>query len=917
MKRLTYVRLSNAHRDIVWGGVTFIMLVVSFAWFDVFEWFFFSTRVFESFEIDELFLIPPSLALIMGWYAMRRWREAASLAEELAVSNNKHRELSLQFEFATRAGKLGVWSCDFSAEQIYFNSVQQDIYQIPEGKFTDMLAAWRARVVPSDLEISDRLFKAVKEPSGVVDCQFRVIHPDTTIRRIHSRSMVEKDPEGKILRVSGVDQDVTDQTDLLEMLKLRLAAIEAVTDGLMITGDLNQDCAIEYVNPAFERLTGYRSDEVVGQIPCFMQRNSGATTDVELFRSSLAQGQSARGTVKNYRKDGTPFWIELSVSPVTNSQGEVTNFVGVQHDVTDREASRRQLLEYSEMLRAISHVLSEYVKGDVEAHDVYGMLLEIFLDVTESAFGFIGTVEHTPGGAPYLKTCAISQSIREEEWASGLATVKNGGLEFYDLDTLFGCVMTTGKHVISNNAATDLRAGGETEGYPHFQKFLGIPLRGGGNLIGVVGVANRQADYDQDLIDYIEPLSITTSSILLAEKERRDREAAEETIRQSQKMDALGRLSGGLAHEYNNVLGGVRLYLDLALDTAQSEKTRKHLERSIQILERGSDLTHSLLAFARRQEIAPATLGLSAFLYDLRTILSMSVGEDVDISFNLCADWSIKADPSLLQSTIINLVLNARDAVATGGAIEIMTQNITSDQLAGMLPAADLKTDGVMLSVTDNGSGIGEEDIEKVFDPFFSAKQDKGRAGLGLSIVHGFVTQSGGRIWLESEVNSGTIVRVVWPRSEEERLQAQEMPLSRGKNPNLNRILLVEDRDELGDGLKQLLESLGYSVTYVTSGTEAVRAVDSGEQFDLVLADVMMPGGVSGADVARKALQATPPIATLFMSGYADEKLATLLTNEQRQRILRKPFGRKELIGRLSEYGQKLENRPHEENTSR
>ncbi len=900
MRFLKYFNTKAATRDLVWSAIAFAALATIFVKFDVYERFYQLTRDYEGREIDELAVLAPALALVLSWYSVRRWLESYQLSNELKMRLNELDKLNQRFDLAASAGMLGIWSCDFERQTVQWNTIQQNIYQKNPVGLADALDNWETGVDPLDQDSIKQIYETQSGSREPMQYSFRLKRPDGEVRHIRSRVAAERDASGKLLRLSGIDQDITEYTDMIDKLRLRSAAIEETSDGIMVTGSAGSDYAIEYVNPAFESLTGYKAAEVIGRNPRFLNEGIAPQQSLDLVRSAIASGQSSKATIKNRRKDGVDIWIELSISPVTDEDNQIRNFVGVQHDVTEREMARQQLVSYGEMVRAVSRVLSHYIKGEKDAPDIYEMLLSVFLDVTESPTGFIGTVEHNPLGKPFLKICAMSDiSQWDPGWQKRVSGFKGRALEFHNLDTLFGHVITSREHVISNDAANDPRAGGIPDGHLALERFMGVPLWAKGSLVGVVGLANRPTDYDQNLVEYVEPLSFAISSILLSEREKADHAIAEEKARRSQKMDALGRLTGGLAHEYNNVLGGVQLNLDLALETAQNETTIELLHRSIHILKRGSGLTQSLLAFSRRRDIEPVVLDLNTFLHDLSPMLRMSVGEDINLEASMHSSWNVRLDPSLLQSTILNLVLNARDAIEWRGDIGIRTENVTPQQIRDRFRIFDVHAESVLLTVQDSGAGISEIDLANVFDPFFTSNKLGTRTGLGLSIVHGFVTQSGGKIWIESEVGIGTTVRIVFPRSELPVEQKSETQTPALKDENISSILIVEDREEFGRGLAQLLEFEGYTVKYLRSGAEALEAFDKGYKCDLVIADVMIPGGISGADIARRAREMEPATPTLLVSGHDDDKLATLLSEKEIQQTLRKPFGKQDLLERL------------------
>jgi PAS domain S-box-containing protein len=348
--------------------------------------------------------------------------------------------------------------------------------------------------------------------------------------------------------------------------------------------------------------------------------------------------------------------------------------------------------------------------------------------------------------------------------------------------------------------------------------------------------------------------------------------ALEEQLRQSQKMEAVGRLAGGVAHDFNNLLSVVLSYAEMAIeDLKESDPIRGDIQEIHRAGVRAADLTRQLLMFSRQQVIAPKVLDLNDVLAGMDKMLQRLVGEDVDLTFIPAASLGrVLVDPGSIDQVVMNLAINARDAMPIGGKITLETANIVlDDEYAGSHLGA---TPGsyVMLSVTDTGAGMDKATQARIFDPFFTTKEMGKRTGLGLSTVFGIVQQSGGSIWVYSEPDHGTIFKIYLPRVDaaaEESMQHKGPSTLRGSET----VLLVEDEEQVRAVARGILRRHGYTVLEVRSAGEALLLCETHKgHIHLLLSDVVMPQ-MSGPELAKRLAQARPEMKVLCMSGYTDD----------------------------------------------
>jgi len=375
------------------------------------------------------------------------------------------------------------------------------------------------------------------------------------------------------------------------------------------------------------------------------------------------------------------------------------------------------------------------------------------------------------------------------------------------------------------------------------------------------------------------------------EAEIRRREEAQAALIQAQRMEAVGQLTGGIAHDFNNLLTIISGNLEL-LGTAISASDHPALLRAADAADMASALTARLLTFARRRRLSPQVLDVNEMVLNLTEILRRFIGEPIALTTILAGNlWSTLADQSELENAILNLAINARDAMPGGGSLVIETRNATAAD-AGIAGSGQL----VMISVSDTGHGMSADVLERAFEPFFTTKEPGRGTGLGLSTVYGFAEQSGGHATITSAPGAGTTVNIFLPRAHEAGVAkaqpAEPMPMSE----NCEVVLVVEDNPEVREVTLQRVEGLGYVALGAESGAEAIRMLGAHKDIALVLSDIAMAGGLSGYDVARWIREHTPHVKVLLTTGYAQEELASKADGIP---ILRKPYKRAELATSL------------------
>jgi signal transduction histidine kinase/ActR/RegA family two-component response regulator len=388
-------------------------------------------------------------------------------------------------------------------------------------------------------------------------------------------------------------------------------------------------------------------------------------------------------------------------------------------------------------------------------------------------------------------------------------------------------------------------------------------------------------------------------------EEMKTRAQIQEELRQSQKMEALGQLTGGVAHDFNNLLAVILSNLEMAAEESADNKANlgELLQDATDAAQRGASLTQRLLALSRKQSLSPETLDVNELLAGMQSLLERTLGEKIRVRIEGEENtWPCAVDRAQLENVVLNLAINARDAMPHGGDLTIETSNVEFDEGDAVVHPDLSHGCYAVIAVRDSGEGMSPAVLAKAFEPFYTTKGTGEGTGLGLSMVYGFAKQSGGHAAIESQPEAGTVVRLYFPRSEKSipaQAQEKEQPLNpQGKGES---VLVVEDEPAVRKLVISILENLGYQVVSASDGVEALSRIATLDSLDLLLSDVVLPGGVSGRELARCIAEHRPEVSILLMSGYATEVLLKEGDLAPGTELLHKPFHIAELARKVRE----------------
>lgn len=628
-----------------------------------------------------------------------------------------------------------------------------------------------------------------------------------------------------------------------EQSRLR-AVVDTAVDGVIL---INARGIVLMFNPACENLFGYYSYEVVGRnVKMLMPEPYQSGHDNYLLNYRTTGERKIIGIgreVVGLKRSGATFPMYLSVGEA-EEDGEPI-FVGIIRDLTERKAAEQALREGAERMRA---VLETAVDG-VILIDSRGRI-QMFNPACERLFGYES--EEVIGRNVRM---LMPQPYRDEH------------------DEYLRNYVTTGKRKI-------IGIGREVTGL----------RRDGGTFPMDLSVGEAKQDGESIFVGIIHDLS--------------SRKRTEEQLVQAQKMETVGQLSGGIAHDFNNLLTVILGNAEaLSSRLKAREDLRQLSETIVAAAERGAQLTQRLLAFSRRQMLQPTALDCNALVESMQVMMGRMLREDIELRVSSSATPVLAmADPAQLESAVLNLALNAQDAMPDGGTLTIAVSELDIDP-ASLGRGAEINAGRyACVCVTDDGFGMDAETLARAFEPFFTTKEVGKGSGLGLSMVYGFAKQSNGHISIYSEPGLGTSVRLYLPIAEgaanERAARADEsQPVVGGAET----VLIAEDDPYVRGHAISSLESLGYRVIVAADGPEALSLLQGGERPDLLFTDIVMPGGVSGWELAAKARVLAPGLRVLFTSGYPLETLARRAPLDPQASMLAKPYRLADLARRVRE----------------
>jgi PAS domain S-box-containing protein len=605
-------------------------------------------------------------------------------------------------------------------------------------------------------------------------------------------------------------------------------------------------------NPGAERIKGYGAEEIIGEhfSRFYTEEDRAAGVPWEALRIAAETGRFTAEAWR-VRKDGKRFWAMVVIDPI-RKDGELIGYAKITRDMTEQREAQLRALEIERRFRLL-------VQGVVD-YAIYMISPE-------------GLVSNWNAGAERIKGYGADEIVGEHF------------SRFYVPEDVEARVPWTALETARREGRY------EAEGWRR---------RKDGTRFWASVVIDAIRDESGELIGFAK----VTRDLTERRQAQLELEQSREQLFQAQKMEALGHLTGGLAHDFNNLLTGISGSLEL-LKTRIAQGRIGDLERYLTAAQgaanRAAALTHRLLAFARRQTLDPKPVDPNRLLVGMEDLVRRTVGPEITLETVLATGlWSTLCDPNQLENALLNLCINARDAMPDGGRLTIETANSWLDERGARerdMPPGQY----VAICVTDTGTGMPPDVIERAFDPFFTTKPTGQGTGLGLSMVYGFARQSGGHVRIYSEVGTGTTMRIYLPRyggpAVEEAVPSELSAAPRAEAGET--VLIVDDEPAIRMLVTEVLQELGYTAIEAADGPSGLKVLQSNVRIDLLISDVGLPGGMNGRQMADAGRQVRPKLKVIFITGYADNAAVGNGHLEPGMHVLTKPFAMEALASRI------------------
>ncbi|MEH2528964.1 MULTISPECIES: PAS domain S-box protein [unclassified Bradyrhizobium] len=592
------------------------------------------------------------------------------------------------------------------------------------------------------------------------------------------------------------------------------------------------DGTITSWNGAAERLFGFTAAEALGKSINIIVPPE-RHDEVRNIVERIGRGEPiAHYETSRMRKDGSTVDVSLSISPIRTASGKIVGVSKAAHDITESKRTQQALSQEIEERRRIFDSSNDLIF------------------VTDSAGNFIQVSPSVTAILGYQPSDMVGRSA----------------IEFIHPDDL-------------EHTRREMRAGRRGQSKRNFEtRYV--------NKEGKAVALNWTGNWSEPVRRHF-----------FIGRDLTEKQAAEAQLRHAQKMDAVGQLTGGVAHDFNNILtvitGTIGILEEAVADQPQLAAIAKLIDEAA---ERGANLTRHLLAFARKQPLQPVEVDVNALVLEAAKLLHPTLGEHIEITPLLAEDaWTALADPNQLATAVLNLAINARDAMPNGGKLALETGNVYLDENYAGMHSEVTPGHYVMIAVSDTGTGIPAALLERVFEPFFTTKEVGRGTGLGLSMVFGFVKQSGGHIKIYSEEGHGTSVKIYLPRATGLQQTAAEAKVSANIEGGSETILVVEDDSLVRRYVMTQIESLGYTTIEAANASDALRIIDDVATIDLLFTDVIMPGTMNGRQLVDEALKRRPGLKTLFTSGYTENAIVHHGRLDSGVLLLAKPYRKSEL----------------------
>lgn len=729
------------------------------------------------------------------------------------------------------ASPLGIFSYDETGKVMIWNRAAEAIFGWTRE---EVIGKTIPNYLLGEWQSLEELLEQEQQGRFTVEVERKRRRKDGTLVDVSISTAVLRQPGDTPRGVLKVVADITERRRHEEKLCLLEAAVEQANDSIVITDSdlVDGGPRIVFVNPAFTRMTGYTSEEVLGKTPNLLY---GPKTDKDVIRrqrQELLSGRTSAGENVNYGKNGEEFINNWQIAPIRH-RGVTTHFVAIQRDVTEHRSAEAALRESEERFRElIQHIPQIFWMSD----------------------------------ASFEKMLYVSP-MYEQVWGRPVEELYQDPMTFFPF-----------LHPDDREGVREMMAK-LREGLPWEQTFRLV--REDGDVRQIRAVARPVKGPDGRVLRLAGIVEDVTEFVTLQSQ-----------FLQAQKMEAVGKLAGGVAHDFNNILTGIIGYIHLLKQRDLDEAICRDLSQIHELAERATALTGQLLLFSRKQAMVMTCFDLNELVEVDARLLARFIGEDVILECHPSKEpLPISADRNQIEQVLWNLAVNARDAMPLGGRLIIETSTCELTDADGVKPGPY-----AVLRVSDDGCGMTKETQAQIFEPFFTTKERGRGTGLGLATVYGVVTEHGGIVRVESEIGQGSTFEIILPTVSRNVARQEISNPARLSLRGSEGILLVEDEDAVRTLMNRVLDAYGYSVLAAACPAEAAAIfVDDPDRIELLVTDVVMPG-IDGRQLYDRLCQCKPGLKVIYMSGYTDSVVVTRGVFDKETHFIQKPFEPDDLV---------------------
>ena len=748
-------------------------------------------------------------------------------------------EAAARLSRAQLAAGAGLWDRDVASGRLDWSPELYELLGI-DPAVPPTFEAWSSVIHPHDrAEAMERIDRAMTDATPL-RAEFRLLRPGTEVRWIQLVGNLVSDGDGAPVKMAGICADITERKIAERSLEAETAfrrqVIDSAREGIAVYGP---DLRYLVWNPVMEELSGRPAADVLGRLPHEVLAPKIAPEVIGRLERTLA-GEIPEPMELPFETAKRSGWVLNTSGPLRDANGEIIGVIAMVQDITSRRLAEQENAEQAFLFRESQRVASI---GSYRLDFTTGRWLSS--EVLDQLFGIDETFDRSIAG--WLRI--VHRDDRE-------------AMARYLEDEVLGM----GRHF-----NREYRITRQDNGETHWVSGLGeVAFDVAGRALTMIG---------------------TIADITDRKRADEAQERLQAQLQQAQKMEAIGRLAGGVAHDFNNMLGAILGYAELALEVVpETDPVRGDLVEIRKAASRSAALTRQLLAFARRQSAAPRVIDLNETVEGMLDMLRRMIGEDVPLAWHPGDAGPVYIDPSQVDQVLTNLCVNARDAIEGAGTITIETWSARYDDAWCAEHTGSVPGEYSVLAVADTGCGMDAETLANIFEPFYTTKGVGGGTGLGLATVHGIVTQNNGFVQVSSTPGAGTTFQVHLRRH----AGVSELPDADVATPAApiggGSILLVEDEPALLAMTRTMLERLGYGVTAAETPASALRlAEEHPDTYDLLITDVVMPV-MNGRDLGRRLRELSPRVRVLFMSGYPSNILARDGVMAEDVPFLQKPF---------------------------